>query len=179
MGSQNLITPTLSQRITRVLAACDQPTECRIEGTRQVELSPRIPRRSRFRSEDRAWTTGLRMRGDRQNRDLTLPRSVVPKNAIRGCCALLNVGFPDVFSASALETFILVGLQAGIARAVEFEQAERLAGRLQALGEPAVLGERGEIALRLRREENRERRHRTATRRSDRRPRTPRTIRHG
>ena len=97
------------------------------------------------------------MRGDRQNRDLTLPRSVVPKNAIRGRCPLLDVGFPDVFSASALETVVLVGLQAGIARAVEFKQTERLAGRLQALGEAAVVGERSEVALRLRREENRER----------------------
>jgi hypothetical protein len=58
----------------------------------------------------------LRMRGDGNNRNLFLVRTVVPEYPVSGRGGLLRIGFEDLFSFGSYETGKFVSLKALVSR---------------------------------------------------------------
>src|SRR4030095_13132098 len=106
------------------------------------------PRRSLW-SRRRRGSSGpwLRVTGDRENRDLTPLRPVMPEDAVGSRGLLLGIDLEHIFAARSDHRLKLVTLESGVAR-VRFEARERPSYRAQSLGEAGVAPQLMEIRLR-------------------------------
>jgi len=151
-AQQLLLDPFLDDQVQQVRhrpAPLPQRAPGHLHAVAQEDLLEAVERQTKALPP--AGSVSLRVRCDRHHREFVSRRAVIPENAVRGGRAILRVGFEHLPPVGSLQAGVFMRVEARVAE-VGLQQTQRLADRLESLGECRIAFQGLKICVRFGRE---------------------------